>query len=155
MIIRIVNFRFRFKRATAKEAAQYEQENIRLQADLAREQAEQEYERALELEEEKQRLALEADRERYQMEEERKRKEREEKERGAAVFDPDGNRIWRTYTGETTNGKPFGHGILYYDDERRYDGYFVNALFEGQGTLTDPDDNIIYTGEWKKGYYQG
>ena len=134
------------------EAQQKAQER---QMELEEEKAKNDHRRFMEQQREMHRLEIETARKKDQLERERQRQEKEERERGAAVFGPGGERIMGTYVGETQNEKPFGKGCLYYDNGYRYEGEFINAYYEGNGTLFNADDETIYSGSWKRGYYQG
>jgi len=54
------------------------------------------------------------------------------------------------YYGQVRNGEPNGLGIFYYDSGSRYEGQFVDGLFEGNGVLHFLDND-----EWHGDRYEG
>lgn len=65
------------------------------------------------------------------------------------------------YFGEELEGKPHGFGTLTYSPDHKtreeYEGFFVNGLFEGKGTMTYRSSSgmITYEGGFKKGLRHG
>ena len=56
------------------------------------------------------------------------------------------------YIGEFKNGLKNGKGILYYKNGNiKYDGYFIDDKFEGNGKYIY-EDGKYYIGEWKNDF---
>ena len=60
-----------------------------------------------------------------------------------------------TYFGEIQNLKKNGKGEEFCEGEYRYNGDFVNDLWEGKGRLEYLDSGDIYEGDFKKGEFNG
>lgn len=64
-----------------------------------------------------------------------------------------------SYQGQVRNGEPNGLGIFYYDTGSRYEGQFVDGLFEGNGVLyfLDNDDSHgdRYEGQFRDDVAEG
>ena len=58
------------------------------------------------------------------------------------------------YIGEKNNNLKEGYGILFYNDEGRYEGQFKNDKKEGFG-IEKYSNGDIYTGEFKNGLREG
>ena len=52
------------------------------------------------------------------------------------------------------NGIPEGEGIMYWNNDNRYEGEFKNNKMEGKGIIQWKDD-YRYIGEWKNGKKDG
>ena len=59
------------------------------------------------------------------------------------------------YKGHWAAGKYQGHGTLVQADGHTYVGEFTDGMFHGQGQEKDPHGNIVYDGEFIKGYRAG
>jgi hypothetical protein len=51
--------------------------------------------------------------------------------------------------GNWENNLRCGKGIIYYNNQFKYDGEFKNNKREGNGKLIDNNDKVIYDGVWK------
>ncbi len=56
----------------------------------------------------------------------------------------------KKYEGNWVNGNMEGHGVYYWDNGDRYEGYFVNDKKEGNGVKYNKDGTVKQKGEWKK-----
>ena len=63
---------------------------------------------------------------------------------------PDGTR----YSGQWTDGKMNGRGVLRWPSGDHYEGAWVNGLQQGQGTFA-ASDGSMYFGGWKNGQMEG
>ncbi len=66
------------------------------------------------------------------------------------TIDADGN----IYTGSLINGKRHGNGTLFIKDGGKYDGEWIDNLYDGTGTLILPNGDI-YVGTFSKGFIHG
>ena len=56
-----------------------------------------------------------------------------------------------TYSGSTKGGKPDGRGEMFWNNGRKYKGYFKDDVFHGFGCLIYEKESLFnyYEGQWK------
>jgi len=59
------------------------------------------------------------------------------------------------YAGRFNENGQNGPGVFVFEDGFVYDGDFTDGLANWEGTLTDAEGNVIYSGEIRNGYFDG